>query len=268
MELAVLYEDNHIIIINKRPSEIVQGDKTGDTPLSDTVKSYIKKKYSKPGDVFLGVVHRIDRPVSGAVMFARTSKALSRLNRMLKEREVRKTYWAVVSRQLSEAKSTAGGSAVERSEIRRRRISSHQPKAASDSLIEGRLEGTDWKHLVHYLKRNEKQNKSYSYDMPGPGKSRAEMKYRKAAESDRYDLLEIELITGRHHQIRAQLSAIGLPIRGDLKYGYPRSNPDGSIHLHARSIAFMHPVSKQPLSITAPPPEDTLWNYFAGIVRD
>jgi 23S rRNA pseudouridine1911/1915/1917 synthase len=236
VDLSILYEDNHMIVVNKRPGDIVQGDKTGDAPLSESVKSYIKKKYSKPGDVFLGVVHRIDRPVSGAVMFARTSKALARLNRMLKEREVRKIYWAVVGRQSA--------------------VNSQQSA------------GDDWIHLIHYLKRNEKQNKSYASDLPGPGRARAEMRYRKVAEGDRYDLLEVELITGRHHQIRAQLAAIGLPIRGDLKYGYPRSNPGGSIHLHARKITFIHPVGNQPLNITAPPPEDTLWNYFAEVIRD
>jgi 23S rRNA pseudouridine1911/1915/1917 synthase len=232
--LPVLYEDNHIIIVNKRPSEIVQGDKTGDTPLSETVKAYIKKKYAKPGDVFLGVVHRIDRPVSGAVIFARTSKALVRLNNMLKEREIRKIYWAVV------------------------KAPSLTP--SNDWKRDG-VEAT-WQELVHYLKRNEKQNKSYSYDLPGPGRTKAELKYRKIASGDRYDLLEIELITGRHHQVRAQLSAIGLPIRGDLKYGFPRSNPDGSIHLHARKIEFIHPVNKKQISILAAPPQDSLWNYF------
>ena len=191
MDIPVLYEDNHIIIVNKRPGEIVQGDKTGDLPLSESIKGYIKEKYDKPGEVFLGVVHRIDRPVSGALVFARTSKALARLNLMLKERKIRKVYWAVVSRQSA--------------------VSSQQ---SSDQAKD--KQGADWQTLVHFLKRNEKQNKSYPHDLPGPGRTRAELRYRKIAEGDRYDLLEVELITGRHHQIRAQLAAIGLPIRGDL----------------------------------------------------
>jgi 23S rRNA pseudouridine1911/1915/1917 synthase len=249
LNLTILFEDNHIIIVNKRIGDIVQGDKTGDTPMSEFVKAYIKKKYSKPGDVFLGVVHRIDRPVSGAVIFARTSKALARLNNMLKNRLIRKIYWAVVVKQLAIGNQQSA-------------VSTRQSQNVNIRTDEGKPTEDDWKHLVHYLKRNEKQNKSYSYDMPGPGRSRAEMKYRKAAESDRYDLLEVELITGRHHQIRAQLSAIGRPIRGDLKYGYARSNPDGSIHLHARMIEFIHPVSKQSVKVVAPPPDDTLWNYF------
>lgn len=235
--LPVLYEDNHIIIINKVPGEIVQGDKTGDEPLSDAVKAYLKSRYNKPGEVFLGVVHRIDRPVSGAVIFARTSKALSRLNQMLQERKIRKIYWAVISHQSS--------------------VASRQFAVEPEDGV-----GADWLKLVHYLKRNEKQNKSYSYELPGPGRVKAELKYRKIGESDRYALLEIELITGRHHQVRAQLSAIGCPIRGDLKYGYPRSNPDGSIHLHARRVEFTHPVSQENILITADPPKDKLWDYF------
>jgi len=232
--LQVLYEDNHIIIVNKRPGEIVQGDKTGDTPLSETVKAYLKKKYHKPGEVFLGVVHRIDRPVSGAVIFARTGKALARLNQMLKERQIRKVYWAVVGASSLTPSPNWGRDGVE----------------------------AEWIHLEHYLKRNEKQNKSYSYTLPGPGKVKAELKYRKIGESDRYELLEVELITGRHHQIRAQLAAIGRPIRGDLKYGYPRSNPDASIHLHARFVEFLHPVSKENIAVQADPPADKLWDYF------
>jgi 23S rRNA pseudouridine1911/1915/1917 synthase len=234
----ILFEDNHIIIVNKRPGEIVQGDKTGDLPLSETIKTYLKKKYNKPGEVFLGVVHRIDRPVSGALVFARTSKALTRLNQMLKERNIRKIYWAVVGRAPTPTLPLEG---------------------------EEDRQGAQWQTLVHYLKRNEKQNKSYPYDLPGPGRTRAELRYRKIAEGDRYDLLEVELITGRHHQIRAQLAAIGLPIRGDLKYGYPRSNADGSIHLHARQVELIHPVKKEIISITARPPQDKLWDYFTAL---
>ncbi len=222
--------------MNKRPSEIVQGDKTGDQPLSETVKAYIKEKYRKPGEVFLGVVHRIDRPVSGAVIFARTSKALARLNKMLQERSIKKVYWAVVG-------STA----------------SHAP---------AKIEEAEWHTVVHWLKRNEKQNKSYAFDKEGAGRSRAELRYRKIAVSDRYDLLEIELITGRHHQIRTQLAALGMPIRGDLKYGYSRSNPNGSIHLHARFIEFIHPVSQEKVSIKAPPPHDSLWDYFTTAISE
>lgn len=239
----ILFEDNHLLVLNKRPGEIVQGDKTGDEPLSEKVKAYIKDKYYKPGEVFLGVVHRIDRPVSGAVIFARTGKALSRLNAMLKEREIRKVYWAVVPTTPSPGWGRAGEGAL-----------------TGDETAEN-----GWITLVHYLIRNEKQNKSYAYDRPGPGRVKAELKYRKLASGDRYDLLEIELITGRHHQIRVQLAAAGMPIRGDLKYGYPRSNPDGSIHLHARRVEFIHPVQKIPLLITAPAPDETLWNYFSTL---
>jgi len=208
--------------VNKLPGEIVQGDKTGDEPLVETLKQYLKEKYNKPGAVFLGVVHRLDRPVSGAVIFARTSKALARMNELLKNREIRKVYWAISSRQSS--------------------VLSRQ------SVL-----------ITHYLRRNEKQNKTYAYEEPGEGRQKAELKYRKIASGDRYDLLEIELLTGRHHQIRAQLAAIGMPIKGDLKYGAPRSNPDGSISLHARSVEFVHPVSKEQISIVAPVPEDKLW---------
>jgi len=221
----VLFEDNHLLIVNKRPGEIVQGDKTGDEPLVESLKSYIKVKYNKPGDVFLGLVHRLDRPVSGAVIFARTSKALSRMNALMKAREVRKVYWAIVGSQ----RSAVGGQ-------------------------------QDWILLQHFLKRNEKQNKSYAYDLPGGERKKAELRYMKIASGDRYDLLEIELLTGRHHQIRAQLAAIGSPIKGDLKYGAPRSNPDGSICLHARMVEFIHPVSKAPISVTAHAPNDKLWN--------
>lgn len=210
------------MIFNKQPSEIVQGDKTGDVPLVDLLKVYIKRKYQKPGNVFLGVVHRLDRPASGAVIFARTSKALSRLNQMLREGSMKKIYWAVVK---------------------------NKPPLDTD-------------HLVHYLKKNEKQNKSYVYDREINGSKRAELKYRVLQSSDQYHLLEIELLTGRHHQIRAQLAAVGCPIKGDLKYGFARSNEDGSIHLHAWSVEFVHPVSKEVVQVTAQPPEDRLWGYF------
>ena len=217
--MKVLYEDNHVIIVSKSPGEIVQGDKTGDTPLSETVKAYIKEKYAKPGDVFLGVVHRLDRPVSGVVVFARTSKALARLNEMFRVGSVQKTYWAIVQNEPKEPEAT----------------------------------------LTHYLLRNEKQNKSYAYDHERPQAKRAVLDYRVIGHSDRYHLLEVHLHTGRHHQIRCQLAAIGCPIRGDLKYGAPRSNPDGSISLHARSVSFEHPVSHKQISVEAPPPDHPLW---------
>lgn len=225
--MKILYEDNHLLIVNKQPGEIVQGDKTGDEPMAEALKSYIKAKYHKPGEVFLGVVHRLDRPVSGAVIFARTSKALSRMNELLKNREIRKVYWAIVA--------------------------------------DRRPPTVDWVHLTHYLKKNEQQNKSYVHDLPGEGRLKAELKYRKIASGERYDLLEVELLTGRHHQIRAQLAAMGCPIRGDLKYGFPRSNPDASISLHARLVEFVHPVSKEKILITAGPPKDTLWDFFSDI---
>ena len=219
--MEILYEDNHLIIVSKRAGEIVQGDKTGDTPLSETIKSYLKQKYRKPGAVFLGVVHRLDRPVSGAVLFARTSKALARLNRMFASHEkVRKTYWAIV-----------------------------QNRPPTDA-------GT----LVHWLTRNEQKNLSRAYDHEVEGSKRAELEYRLVAQSERYFLLEIQLHTGRHHQIRCQLAKIGCPIRGDLKYGAPRSNPDGSISLHARSLSLEHPVSHQMVSVTAPVPDERLWH--------
>ena len=218
----ILYEDNHLIVINKLPSEIVQGDKTGDMPMSDLVKAYIAKKYNKPGNVFLGVVHRIDRPVSGAVIFARTSKALTRLNAMLQSRELKKKYWAVVK---------------------------NEPPAEQDSL-------------VHFLQKNEKQNKSYVVDEGAKNSKRAELQYRLISRSKDYHLLEIELITGRHHQVRTQLAAMGCPIKGDLKYGFDRSNPDASIHLHARELSFNHPVGNEPIHIVAPVPEDNLWKFF------
>ena len=230
--MQVVYEDNHIIIVNKQSGEIVQGDKTGDRPLSDIVKQYIKEKYQKPGEVFLGVVHRLDRPVSGLVVFARTSKALSRLNKMFAEGEVHKTYWAIVPSRKEE-----GGK---------------------------RKEITDeWHTLEHWLVRNEKQNKSYAYDHERPNAKKAILKYREIGRSDNYTLLEVNLMTGRHHQIRCQLAAMGCPIKGDLKYGAPRSNPDGSISLMARRVEFIHPVSKAPIVVEAPVPNDTLWQALA-----
>ena len=223
--MEVIYEDNHIIIVNKQSGEIVQGDKTGDRPLSDIVKDYIKEKYAKPGAVFLGVVHRLDRPVSGLVVFARTSKALTRLNKMFAEGEVHKTYWAIV-------KSSRGEEHGVRNE---------------------------WHTLEHWLVRNEKQNKSYAYDQERPHAKKAILKYRVIGHSDNYSLLEVHLMTGRHHQIRCQLAAMGCPIKGDLKYGAPRSNPDGSISLMSRRVAFNHPVSKEPITVEAPIPNDPLW---------
>lgn len=225
--MQVLYEDNHIIAVSKTCHEIVQGDKTGDTPLSEIVKAYIKEKYQKPGEVFLGVTHRLDRPTTGVVLFARTSKALTRLNAMFQSHElIRKTYWAIVEK-------TENG----------------KVKGENDEAI----------RLENYLWRNEKQNKSFVVKAGTKDAKRAVLSYRAIAQSDRYTLLEINLETGRHHQIRCQLSAIGLPIKGDLKYGAKRSNPDGGISLHARKIEFVHPVSKLPISITAPIPDDTLW---------
>lgn len=220
--MNVIYEDNHIILVNKASSEIVQGDKTGDTPLSETVKQYIKEKYHKPGNVFLGVTHRLDRPVSGLVLFARTSKALSRLNEMFKTKEIKKTYWAIVK---------------------------NQPPAPAGEL-------------VHWLVRNEKQNKSYAYDREVKDSKKAILDYKVIGRSERYYLLEINLQTGRHHQIRCQLAKMGCPIKGDLKYGAQRSNPDGSICLHARRIKFVHPVSKEKMSFEAPVPDSALWKSF------
>lgn len=220
--MEVLYEDNHIIIVNKAPSEIVQGDKTGDKPLCDIVKEYLKEKYNKPGNVFCGVVHRLDRPVSGVVVFAKTSKALARLNDMFREKDVQKTYWAIVA-----------------------------ARPPHDKAV-----------LENYLVRNEKMNKSFAYDREVPSSKRAVLDYELIAHSERYFLLEVHLHTGRHHQIRCQLAKMGCPIRGDLKYGAKRSNPDGSISLHARSVRFIHPVSKQEIYVEAPVPQDRLWQSF------
>nr|NQU91438.1 RNA pseudouridine synthase [Bacteroidota bacterium] len=218
----ILYEDNHIIIVNKNPGDIVQADIGRDPTLRDAVKKYVKQKYNKPGDVFLGIVHRLDRPVSGAIIMARTSKALSRLNKIFRNREVKKTYWAVVDKQPPEKEG----------------------------------------HLVHYLKKTERINKSFVVAETQPGALRAELIYRYLAGSERYFLLEIELLTGRHHQIRAQLAAIGCYIKGDLKYGFPRSNPNASIHLHARKIEFVHPVKNEPVVVVANPPADPVWDFF------
>ena len=218
--MEVVYEDNHIIIVNKQSGEIVQGDKTGDRPLSDMVKQYIKEKYAKPGEVFLGVVHRLDRPVSGLVVFARTSKALTRLNDMFRKGEVHKTYWAIVEGTVTTQHTTL---------------------------------------LTHWLTRNEQQNKSYAHDHEVVGSKKAVLEYRVIGCGERYTLLEVHLLTGRHHQIRCQLSATGHPIKGDLKYGARRSNPDGSISLLSRRVQFVHPVSKLQISVEAPLPPDNLW---------
>lgn len=217
--LQILYEDNHLIVINKRVGDIVQGDKTGDTPLSDHVKEYLKKKYDKPGQVFLGVTHRLDRPTSGIIVFARTSKALSRMNKMFADKKTEKIYWAIVKNTPKKEKGT----------------------------------------LIHWLKRNPKQNKSYAYPKEIPESKRAELSFTILKKLDRYSLLQILLKTGRHHQIRAQLASVGCPIKGDLKYGFGRSNPDGGIHLHARKLSFEHPVKKELISFTASPPADVLW---------
>ena len=241
--MEVVYEDNHIIIVNKQSGEIVQGDKTGDRPLSDIVKDYIKEKYQKPGEVFLGVVHRLDRPVSGLVVFARTSKALSRLNRMFAEGEVHKTYWAIVGK------------------LRNGENEKLRNDAAAYS-VDVDVNTQHSKLLTHWLVRNEQQNKSYAYDHEVPRSKKAVLKYRAIGHIDRYTLLEVQLMTGRHHQIRCQLAKAGMPIKGDLKYGAPRSNPDGSISLMARRIEFIHPVSRQPICAKAPLPDDPLWQAF------
>lgn len=218
--IEVLYEDNHIIAINKKPSDIVQGDKTGDKPLSDFVKEYLVKKYNKKGEAFLGVVHRIDRPVSGVLLFAKTGKSLSRLNNLFKNREIQKIYWAIVK---------------------------NPPPNTSDKLI-------------HFLKKNQQKNKSKAYLKEEKNTLKSELKYRIIKKLDRYFLLEISPKTGRHHQIRVQLSKIGSPIKGDVKYGASRTNKNASIHLHARMISFIHPIKKENIEIIAPPPKETLWN--------
>ena len=220
--MEVLYEDNHLIAINKSGNDLVQGDHTGDISLDQQVKQYLKEKYNKPGNVYLGVTHRLDRPVSGVVLFAKTSKALSRINRLFKEKSVDKVYWAIVK----------------------------QPPKLPNGF------------LKHYLVRNPQKNKSFSYDEPRSNSKQAILTYKTLASSDRYHLLEIRPETGRHHQIRSQLSKIGSPIKGDLKYGFPRSNENGGISLHARQISFVHPVQKRTISITADPPRDNLWDFF------
>lgn len=220
--MTVLYEDNHLIIVNKASSEIVQGDKTGDKPMSEMVKEYLKEKYNKPGNVFCGVTHRLDRPTSGVVVFAKTSKALPRLNLMFRDNEVGKVYWAIVQ---------------------------NRPAKDSDTL-------------THYLVKDERKNKSSAFDTERPNTKKAVLHYTMIAQSDNYFLLEVQLETGRHHQIRVQLAKMGCPVKGDLKYGSKRSNRDGSISLHARSISFIHPVSQNKIEITAPVPNDNLWKAF------
>lgn len=226
--VEVLYEDNHLIAVNKRSSQLVQGDKTGDKPLVELVKDYIKVKYNKPGDVYLGVVHRIDRPVSGVVVFAKTSKALARLNKMFQDKEMQKTYWTVTREMPPKTKDT----------------------------------------ITHFLVRNPKQNKSFAHDKKVPNSKESSLTYEVKGKSDSFYFLEITPHTGRHHQIRTQLSKIGCPIKGDLKYGAKRSNKDASIHLHARKIEFIHPVQKEPLIIKAVPPNDVVWNDFYNRFKD
>lgn len=220
--MKILFEDNHLIVLNKLPGQIVQGDKTGDEALSETLKKFLKEKYEKPGNVFCGVIHRIDRPVSGVVMFAKTGKALERMNELFRNKEVKKTYWAVVK---------------------------NKPSKEEDVL-------------THYLIKDESKNKSRAYTVPKLNALKCELHYKLLASSDKYFLLEINPLTGRHHQIRVQLSAIGCSIKGDLKYGAERSNPDGSIHLHARKVEFIHPVKNEPITIIASPPDEPLWNFF------
>jgi len=220
--MNILHEDNHLLVVNKAASDIVQGDKTGDTPLSEKAKVYLKEKYNKPGNVYLGVVHRLDRPTSGALIFAKTDKALSRLNKMIRDREIKKIYWAIVEKLPVKPEAT----------------------------------------LINYLKKNPKNNKSYVVSKNAEGALEAILTYKHIASSDRYHLLEVELKTGRHHQIRVQLSNIGSIIKGDLKYGAKRSNPDASISLHARKLKFIHPVKKEEMTIIAPVPKDELWQFF------
>ncbi len=222
-EIDILYEDNHLIIINKKCGIIVQEDKTGDNSLENDIKTYIKEKYKKPGDVFLGVTHRLDRPTSGIVIFAKTTKALIRINKMLQEKKIQKTYWAIIDKKPSKNEDT----------------------------------------LINYIVRNELQNKSYAHDKEIPNSKKAVLSYRLLSESDHFFLLEIDLETGRHHQIRAQLAKMGCRIKGDLKYGFPRSNPDGGISLHAYKVKFIHPVKNEVIEITAPPPVDNLWSFFS-----
>lgn len=225
--LEILHEDNHTIVINKKASDLVQGDKTGDEPVPERIKTYLKEKYDKPGNVFCGVVHRLDRPTTGALVFARTSKALERLNEQFREKETNKIYWAIVEKA---------------------------PEKKSDTLI-------------HWLLKNEQQNKSYPVEEGRKNAKKAILTYTQIASSDKYHLLEIQLETGRHHQIRCQLANIGCIIKGDLKYGAKRSNPDGSIHLHARKLSFSHPTSKEEINVIAPVPDDNLWKYFESVLK-
>ena len=227
-DIEVLYEDNHIIAVNKSNRDLVQADQTGDTALIEKVKAYLKEKYNKPGNVYLGVIHRIDRPVSGVVLFAKTSKGLSRMNQLFKEKRIDKIYWALVKNK------------------------PQQPTG----------------FLKHYLVRNTQKNKSYSYPAPRKNAKEGQLNYSLIAESNNYFLLEIKLLTGRHHQIRSQLSKIGCPIKGDLKYGFPRSNKDGGISLHSRRISFTHPVKNETITIIANPPTDNLWNYFLDKIKN
>ena len=220
--MDILFEDNHLIALNKKSGDIIQGDKTGDKPLSEIVKDYLKDKYNKPGAAFIGVVHRIDRPVTGVVIFARTSKALVRMNELFREKKIKKTYWAVVKNKPDEDSGT----------------------------------------LIHYLKKDEKNNKSKSFDKDVPGSLRSWLDYKVIGKSDNYYLIEVSPQTGRHHQIRVQLAAIGCPIKGDVKYGYQRTNEDGSIHLHARKVDFIHPVKKNEISLIAPVPDEKIWKFF------
>ncbi len=220
--MEILYQDNHLVVVNKLCSEIVLSDKTGDSSLEDELKNYLKKEFHKKGEVFLGVPHRLDRPVSGIVLFARTTKCLTRLNSMFQNKEIQKTYWAVVKNKPSQESAT----------------------------------------LVHYLVRNHSQNKSYAYEKNVNDSQRAEMFYKIISQSDSYFLLEIDLKTGRHHQIRCQLAKIGCPVKGDLKYGFPRSNENAGIHLHAQKVSFLHPIKKELLTIVAPPPQEKLWDFF------
>lgn len=222
MKIEILYEDNHLIIINKKAGDIVQGDKTGDKTLGDFVKDYVKEKYQKPGAAFLGVVHRIDRPVTGIIIFARTSKALERMNELFREKKIQKTYWAVVKNKPPDESGT----------------------------------------LIHYLKKDEVKNKSKAFDKEVPGSLRSWLDYKVIVKSDNYFLIEINPLTGRHHQIRAQFAAMGCPIKGDVKYGFDRTNDDASIHLHARKITFTHPIKKEEMTIVAPVPEEKLWKFF------
>jgi len=228
IEKQILYEDNHLIILNKLSSQIIQGDKTGDIPLGELIKVYLKEKYNKQGDVYIGVVHRLDRPVSGCIIYAKTEKANKRMSRIFSKREITKIYWAIVR---------------------------NKPEKDSD-------------HLINFLRKNEQQNKTYVFDKEIEGSYKAELKYRTLASSNNYHLLEVELLTGKHHQIRAQLSAIGCPIKGDVKYGALRPNKNISISLHASSISFIHPVSKPPLKIIAPVPDETLWHHFEKLVSE